>query len=470
MLARFGRWFDDRLGGSRFAKTAINKVFPDHWSFMLGEIAMYCFVILVATGIFLSFFFVPSLKEVTYDGAYEPLRGLEMSEAYESTVRLSWDVRAGLMMRQMHHWAALVFAAVVIAHLCRIFFTGAFRRPRELNWVVGVTLFLLVIINGFTGYSLPDDLLSATGVRIFYSIALSIPLVGTWLAFLVFGGEFPSPEIISRLFVIHILIVPVLIAGLMGAHLAILWRQKHTQFRGRGRSERNVVGSNLWPSYTFKSIGLFCLIIAVLAGLGGLAQINPVWLYGPFKPGAVSTAAQPDYYLGWLEGALRVFPPWETRALGHTIPNPFFPAVVLPGITFGLLYLWPWLEARVTGDRDEHHLLDRPRDRPLRTAFGVATLTFYAVLTLAGGQDVISQKLDISVDSVVWILRVLLPLLPLLAAVFTYRLCKDLAAAQPEDEHGEHGDRADQPPEPEPSAPLETVGASSTGPGLTAGG
>ena len=178
-----------------------------------------------------------------------------MSEAFRSTVRLSFDVRAGLVFRQMHHWAALIFVAAIVAHLCRIFFTGAFRRPRELNWIIGVTLLVLVIFNGFSGYSLPDDLLSGTGLRIAYSIALAVPVVGTWIAFLLFGGEFPAPDILSRLFVLHVLFVPAAIVGLLGAHLAILWRQKHTQFPGPGRTEDNIVGSRLWPTYAARSVG-----------------------------------------------------------------------------------------------------------------------------------------------------------------------------------------------------------------------
>src|SRR5947207_2972598 len=191
-----------------------------------------------------------------------------MSEAFRSTVQLSWDVRAGLVFRQIHHWAALVFLAAIVVHLCRIFFTGAFRRPRELNWLVGVTLLVLAMANGFAGYSLPDDLLSGTGLRIGYSIALAVPVVGTWLAFLFFGGEFPSAQIISRLFVIHVLLIPAAITALLGVHLAVIWRQKHTQFPGLGRTEHNVVGSRLWPTYTARSIALFASVFAVVSALG----------------------------------------------------------------------------------------------------------------------------------------------------------------------------------------------------------
>jgi ubiquinol-cytochrome c reductase cytochrome b subunit len=432
VLKRLARWIDDRLGASAFTQEALKKVFPDHWSFMLGEVALYCFIVLVLTGVFLSFFFEASLTETVYRGAYEPLRGVEVSDAYASVLDLSFGVRAGMMMRQIHHWAALVFVAAIVLHLCRIFFTGAFRRPREINWMIGVTLLILAIFNGFTGYSLPDDLLSGTGLRIAYSIALSIPLIGTWIAFLVFGGEFPADQIIGRLFVTHVLIVPALLAGLIGAHLAIIWRQKHTQFPEPGHTETNVVGSRFWPTYAAKSIGLFLGVFAVLAALGGLVQINPVWLYGPFRPELVTSPVQPDWYLGWVEGALRLFPAWEIRAFGFEIPNPFFPAVLLPGITFLALYLWPFLEARFTGDYGAHHLLDRPRDRPVRTALGAATLTFYAAIFVAASNDLIALWLHTPVESITAILRVLTLGLPPAVGYLTYRLMKALRVSEVE--------------------------------------
>ena len=426
---RTARWFDDRLSASRFARTALDKIFPDHWSFMLGEIAMYAFVVLLVTGAYLTFFFVPSLKDVVYNGPYTPMRGLHMSEAYRSTLDLSFSVRAGLVMRQIHHWAAVVFVGAIVVHLARIYFTGAFRRPRELNWVVGVLMLILAVVNGFAGYSLPDDLLSGTGLRIAYAIMESIPVVGTWLAFLVFGGPFPSESIISRLYVVHILLVPALILGLLGAHLAIMWHQKHTQFPGKGRTEDNVVGVPMWPTFMAKSTGFMFTVTAVLAALGGLAQINPIWLYGPYKASQVSSAAQPDWYMGWLEGGLRVFPNWEIHLFHHTVGNLFFPGVVLPGITFTLLMIWPWLEARFGGDRRPHHLLDSPRDAPVRTAFGVAAIAFYVALFIGGGTDVIAVTIKVSENSIIWAIRVLLIVLPPLSWLITYRFCTQLQRA-----------------------------------------
>jgi ubiquinol-cytochrome c reductase cytochrome b subunit len=378
--------------------------------------------------VYLTFFFDPSARPVVYDGSYGPLRGVEMTEAYRSALELSFDVRAGLVMRQIHHWAALLFLAALAVHLARVFFTGAFRRPRELNWVIGCTLLILALLNGLFGYSLLDDQLSGTGLRIIYSITLSVPLVGTWLASLLFGGEFPGPDIIERLYVIHILLVPAAIAVLLTAHLAIIVRQKHTQFPGPGRREDNVVGERMWPTYAAKALGLFFLTSAVLAFLGGVFQINPIWIYGPFDPAQVSAASQPDWYMGWLDGALRIMPGWELRAGGFEVPNPFFPGVLLAGLTFALLYAWPFLEARVTGDYDEHHLLDRPRQRPVRTALGAATITFYVICFLGGAADVLAATFGLSVNAILWSFRVLALALPPVVGWVAYQLCRELSA------------------------------------------
>ncbi|MBW3547672.1 MAG: ubiquinol-cytochrome c reductase cytochrome b subunit [Actinobacteria bacterium] len=447
LTRRTVRWLDRRVGAAGMARKALDKVFPDHWSFLIGEIALWSFVILLLTGVYLTFFFEPSLEKVVYDGSYEGLRGLEITRAYDSALDISFEVRSGLVMRQMHHWAALVFVASTSAHLCRVFFTGAFRRPRELNWIIGVTLMILAIVNGFTGYSLLDDQLSGTGLRIAYNIAISIPLVGTWIASLFFGGEFPGPDIITRLYVIHILLVPGVLLALIGLHMGLLVRQRHTQFSGPGRTEGNVVGERVWPTYLAKGLGMFFLTSAVLAALGGLAQINPIWLYGPYEPADVSTASQPDWYMGWLDGALRIMPSWELRAFGFEVPNPFLQAVLVPTITFLLLFLWPFLEARVTKDHAEHHLLDRPRDRPVRTALGVAALAFYTVLFFAGGSDVLAVTFGIPINVLFPAFQVLLVVLPAVAGYLAYRLCKELA--QRDQPGGEHHAREVAPPAPD---------------------
>lgn len=428
MMRRLVLALDDRLGVAPMLQKALRKAFPDNWSFMFGEIALYCFLVLVATGTYLGFFFSASTAQVTYSGSDLALRGAQVSAAYASVIRLSLDTRAGLLLRQIHHWAALVFLAAIALHMCRIFFTGAFRRPRELNWIVGMTLLVLAMAAGFTGYSLPDDLLSGTGLRIAYSVLLSVPFVGGYLAFLFFGGDFPTAQAISRLLFTHVFILPALIIGAIAVHMVIIWRQKHTQFRGPGRTEQNVVGSPLWPNYAMKSVGLGLAVAAVLSALGGFFQINPIWLYGPYRPYDVSAPAQPDWYIGWLEGALRLGPSWSVDIWNHTIPSPFFAGVLLPAVFFALLYAWPFLERWVTRDGAAHQLLDHPSDAPIRTGIGAAVLAFAIILTLAGSDDVQANIFSMPTESLVTAYRWLLLTLPIVTGFLTYQFARELRA------------------------------------------
>jgi len=418
---------DDRFGLARGGRIFLDKIFPDHWSFMLGEIALYSFVVLVATGIFLTLYYVPSQSVSIYHGTYAPLRGQKVTAAYASTVNLSLSVRAGLLMRQMHHWAADIFVGAIVIHMARIFFTGAFRKPRELNWTIGITLLMLSLANGFIGYSLPDDLISGTGLRIMYSIVLSIPFVGTYLAFWLFGGNYPGTVIIPRLFVIHVLILPAIIAALIGAHLALLVRQKHTQFPGKGRTEDNVVGSPMYPTFMAKTTGYLFMITAVITVLGGIAQINPIWQFGQYQADKISYAVQPDWYMGWLDGALRIMPSWEFAGWGHTIPFVvFLPAVVFPGMIFTLCYAWPAIERKFTGDNVIHHLLDRPRDRPKRTAAGAAMIALMFTLLGASATDVLANFFQVSLNEVLWTFRVLVFVVPIVVGFFTWRICLEM--------------------------------------------
>lgn len=430
-FGRLSHWIDQRVGAAKFTRSTLDYVFPKHFSFLWGEIALYSFVVLVGTGIFLALFYSPSEREVIYAGTYAPLRGVHMTEAYQSVVDLSFSVRTGLIFRQTHHWAAIVFLGAIFVHLCRVFFTGAFRRPRELNWITGVTLMVVAIAEGFAGYSLLDDLLSGTGVRIGYSILESVPVVGTWLAYWVWGGEYPGNGFLSRLFAVHIFLLPAIIAALIGVHLFLVARPHHTQFRGPGKREDNVVGLRLWPSYATLSVGLFFLVTGVLVFMGGFLQINPVWLYGPYDVFAVSSGSQADWYFLWLQGALRLMPGVSLELGRWTVANQFFPAVLYPGVVFVVLYLWPFLEAWLTGDHAEHHLLDRPRDHPVRTALGAAAITGFVVLLLAGSDDVFVTTFDWSIVPVRNTERVLFLVLPAVVGVIVWKIASDLRRADP---------------------------------------
>lgn len=430
--------FDQRYHPAAGLRKQFNKVFPTHWSFMLGEVALYSFIVLLLSGVYLALFFDPSMEEVVYDGSFTNLQGVEMSRAFETTLNISFDVRGGLLIRQIHHWAALIFVAAMFIHMLRVFFTGAFRRPREANWVIGALLLILGMFEGFFGYSLPDDLLSGTGLRATMSgIVLSTPVIGTWLHWALFGGEFPGNEIIPRLYTLHILIIPGIMLALVAVHLGLVWYQKHTQFPGVRRTENNVVGVRIMPYFALKAGSFFLVVTGVIVAMAGLFQINAVWNIGPYLTSQVSAGSQPDWYLAWADGILRIWPAWELYLGPYTIPPVFFAGAVGMPILFGLLIAYPWIERKFSKDTAHHNLLQRPRDVPVRTGIGVMALTFISVLEISGFNDIIAFTFDISLNAMTWIGRIGLLVLPPIAYYVTYRICLGLQRSDREVlEHG----------------------------------
>ncbi|MEW1908928.1 cytochrome bc complex cytochrome b subunit [Kitasatospora sp. NPDC085895] len=419
-------WTDGRLGIYTLAKSNLRKIFPDHWSFMLGEICLYTFIIIILTGVYLTLFFKPSMAETVYHGSYAPLNGIRMSEAYASTMDISFEVRGGLLIRQIHHWAAIVFVAAMLVHMMRVFFTGAFRKPREINWLFGAGLLFLGMFDGFMGYSLPDDLLSGTGIRFMEGAILAVPLVGTYLQFFLYGGQFPGTDIVPRFFTIHVLLIPGIMLGLLVAHLILVFYHKHTQFAGPGRTEKNVVGMPLMPVYMAKAGGFFFLVFGVIAAASAIATVNPIWAYGPYRPDQVSTDAQPDWYMGFSEGLIRVMPGWEIRAWGHTLNlGVFIPLMVFPLVLMAI-WVYPFIEAWVTGDKREHHIADRPRNAPVRTGFGAAWISLYVLLLIGGGNDLLATHLHLSINSITYFVRVGFFVVPVLTFFITKRWCLGL--------------------------------------------
>jgi ubiquinol-cytochrome c reductase cytochrome b subunit len=421
-------WVDDRTGAAKPVSYLLKKVFPDHWSFMLGEIAMFSLVILLLTGTFLTFWFVPSAGQVIYNGSYVPLKGIAMSEAFRSTIDISFDVRGGLIMRQIHHWAALMFTVSITVHMFRVFFTGAFRKPREINWVIGTILSLLAINEGFTGYSLPDDLLSGTGLRAAEGFMQSVPVVGSYLAYFIFGGAFPGEAIIPRLYTTHVLLLPALIVGLFTAHIVLVAVHKHTQYPGPGKTNDNVVGYPMMPVYMAKAGGFFFIVFGITTLMAALVTINPIWLYGPYDPSPVTAGSQPDWYMGFADGALRLFPGFfEFHVFGFTLSlNVFIPSLVVMPLLYGIAGAYPFIESWVTGDKREHHLLDRPRNAPTRTGLGVMAISFYLILFFAAGNDLMAIKLGLSINDITRAFQILLIVVPPLAYWVTKRICLSL--------------------------------------------
>ncbi|KXB53031.1 menaquinol-cytochrome C reductase [Corynebacterium sp. HMSC077D10] len=435
-LAKIGNNIDSRFTLSGAVRPQLNKVFPTHWSFMLGEMALYSFIILLLTGIYLALFFDPSITKVIYDGTYAPLNGVEMSSAYASALDLSFEVRGGLFVRQMHHWAALLFMMSMVAHMLRIFFTGAFRRPREANWIIGCTLILLGMVEGFLGYSLPDDLLSGVGLRIMSAIILTIPVIGTWLHWAIFDGDFPSDLMLDRFYILHVLVIPGIILALIAAHVLIVWFQKHTQFPGPGRAENNVVGVRIMPVFATKAIGMGLMVAGVLALMSGLLTINAIWLLGPYNPSQVSAGSQPDIYMLWTDGLARVMPAWELYLGKYTIPGAFW-VVVVAMIMVILLIAYPFIEKKMTGDDAHHNLLQRPRDVPVRSGLGAMAISFFVLVTISGGNDHVAHFFQISLNAMTWVGRIGLIVVPPIAYFLTYKICVGLQRSDREVlEHG----------------------------------
>jgi ubiquinol-cytochrome c reductase cytochrome b subunit len=439
---RFVNWasnyIDERTSAGGFVKFIGRKIFPNHWSFMLGEVALYSFIVILLSGTFLTIFFQASNAPVEYDGSYAGLKGVEMSAAMSSTLDISFDIRGGLLMRQVHHWAALLFVASIGLHMLRIFFTGSFRKPRELNWVIGFFLFILAMAEGFTGYSLPDDLLSGNGLRIIDGMVKGIPWIGSWLSYLVFGGEFPGDQIVGRLYMLHIMLLPALVIGLIAVHLVLMVVNTHTQFAAPGATERNVVGSPILPVFAGKAAGFLFLVFGAIVFVASFFSINPVWVYGPYDPSPISAGTQPDWYIGFADGMLRLIPPgWEFELWGGTYSlNILVPVVVLLAF-LALVLFYPFIEAWVTGDKREHHLAQRPRHAPTRTAIGAAGVTFYAVMWGAASSDLMATHFHLAVEHVTIALQVALILGPIIAYWVTKRIA--LALAKKEREIVLHG-------------------------------
>jgi ubiquinol-cytochrome c reductase cytochrome b subunit len=431
VIRRIVRFVDGRTRAAPFLRKALRYVFPDHWSFLLGEVALYSFLVLVLTGIYLTLFFKPSLAPVRYSGDYAPLHGTMMSEAYQSTVDISLRVKAGLLIRQTHHWAADVFIAAIVLHLLRIFFTGAFRKPRDLTYYIGLLMLMTALLEGYVGYSMVDDLLSGMGLAIGYSVLMSVPFIGANLAQLLWGGPFPTHVFESRMYIAHVFLFPILIGALIALHLTVVAARHHTQFPGKRRTERKVVGIPTFPGQTPRSLGLAFAVAAVLFLMGALIQINPIWQWGPYHVSTATNGAQPDWYLGWLIGALRLMPSFDVT-IGHytLVPNPFWGGVAFPLFVFLVLFAWPSLERRFTKDDAFHNLLDRPRDAPWRTAIGVAFFTWVFIIFVAGAADRLFVLFDLSYAGQVRVYRILVWVLPVVALILAKRICDELVRGE----------------------------------------
>ncbi|WP_416841348.1 cytochrome b [Haloferax sp. DFSO52] len=457
-------WLDSRFdldSGREF----LGKAFPAEDSFLLGEVALFCFLLLVLTGMFLGMFFEPSTSDVEYEGSVAKFQGEEVPEAYASVLHITYDIPFGMFIRRMHHWAAHLFVASIGLHMLRVFFTGAYRNPREPNWVVGTGLAGLSMGAAYTGYALPFDEFAATATGIGYNLATSIPLVGELVGKAFFGGTFPSSATIPRLYFIHVLIIPIAIGVLLAIHMAILIRQKHTEaprdhdVRGLSPATQHpresstagdggtesvvakdddsvVVGLPAFPNQTAVSAVVFFLTLATLAALAGFLPVHNIAEYGPNNPAGTPELIMPDWFLMWVYGLLKLLPSW----MGFTIPvvgihisTEFVGGVLLPTIVFGVIAVWPFIDYH---DRAVHFTAD-PLGRPWQTAVGIAAVQFIMIASIAGMNNLLARAVGVGTGAINPILTVALFVVPIGSGILTYRML----------ENGEENDESRRSPE-----------------------
>lgn len=426
LLERIAHHIDRRIAVSQAAHHAANKIFPHHWSFLLGELALFSFLLLVLTGLFLTMFYRPAVDPVMYAGASPYYDGVELPAAYASIVALSHDVPVGDLFRRVHRFSAHVFVASTILHGVRVFLTGAFRKPRELNYALGLVLLLLAIGSAFTGQILPYDVIAGFTLRVTDAFLLSVPWVGPHLSFWVFGGEYLTADVLHRMYILHVLILPAVIGLLVGAHLVLVVRQKHTQFADpRVDGQRVVVGRPLWPWQFVISTSLGLIMLVVILVAATVVPWSDVALNGPYVVGHSSNAAQPDWWLMWSEGALRLIPAIQIDLLGTVVSQVFLGGIVLPVVLFGGLFLYPYVERRRYPVEAPQHVLQHPFDVPLR--LGLFTTVAVALLLLTGAAmlDYVARLLRRDLEGVFWFFRIATLILPpssgLLAAAYADR-------------------------------------------------
>jgi len=441
-------WFDSRLDLEN-GQTFLGKAFPAEDSFLLGEVAVFCFLLLILTGVFLGFFYEPSTSDVEYDGPVAEFQGEEMPEAFVSVLHITYAVPFGMFIRRLHHWAAHLFVASIGLHMLRVFFTGAYRNPREPNWIVGTGLAVLAMGAAYTGYALPFDEFAATATGIGYNLTVSIPLVGDFLGEIVFGGEFPTSATIPRLYFLHVLIIPLAIMGLLAIHMYILIRQKHTEApreddieTGSERVDREddgvIVGLPAFPNQAAVSAVVFFLTAAVLSLLAGLLPVHNVAEYGPNDPASTPALIMPDWFLMWVYGFLKLLPGIAVDIGPVHINSEFLGGIVLPGLVFGAILVWPFVDRT---PEPTHFTVD-PLERPWQTAVGVAAVAFVMIASIAGMNNILAnQVLNSSTNVVNPVLTAALLLVPPLFGAITYLLLRDGDGSPPADE--EEGVAAD---------------------------
>ena len=404
------QWLDERLDIARLSNKFLRKAFPVHHSFFLGEITLFAFITLLITGIFLTFNFEASSRLVDANGQMVPA-------AYASILYID-SLPVGAVIRSAHHWSAHIMIAAAFLHLIRILLSGAYKKPREVNWFVGLGLIGLAIVTAFTGYALPNDAFAEAATKVGYNIALAVPWIGEWIAQVVFGGSFPTERSIPRLTMIHALWLPLLLLGLIGVHLLVMIKQKHTQpAYAEEVAPGKILGVPLMPHQALMMGAIFLIYMGLVFVLAGLMPAHPVEAFGPPSPTA-DVDPTPDWYFFWIYGILKMIPnSWEFTLWGGVFGPQFWGGVLIPGLLGGVAALLPFLDTRKTKMR----YVELPSHHPWRTGSVIGLLVFFIVATMAGYME----GLNLSI-SLLWTLLIGGPIL---ATVVTYAIMTALYRA-----------------------------------------
>ncbi len=375
------KWFDERLELGKFKEKFLSKTFPTHPTFLLGETALFSFIVLVATGVFLGFLYEPSTTMVSLFGAMVPA-------AYASVVRIDL-LPMGLIVRRIHHWSAMIMIAAILAHLLRVYFTASYRKPREINWLVGLGLWGIAMVAAFTGYLLPYSQFSVTATSIAYYVSKSAPWVGEWISRLLFAGDFPSDGTVPRFFFMHVMLIPIVLIGLISLHMLLLVKQKHTEPRSnRDRKEaqggRRLIGVPIWPEQGLISLSFFFFLLFVVVIMATYIPLNPIETYGPPTPG--TPVMRPDWYFLIVYGFLKLVPgDLSFSIFGGKITPETIGGVIFPASTFIVYALIPFLDR----SKEPRHYMENPLHRPFMTSLGIGGIVFMCTMVVAGYIDVL---------------------------------------------------------------------------------
>ena len=435
------QWLEERLHISRLNDKFLRKAFPVHHSFFLGEITLFSLIILILTGVILALSYEPSNSLVT--NSFDPGTAAKpnlIPAAFHSALKIN-AMPFGDMLRRIHHWTANIMVAAAVIHMMRIYFTGAFKKPREINWWIGMMLLIFSALTAVTGYILPYDNYAYNTVKVVYGIVASIPWVGQWVAQAAFAGAFPGEGIIPRIYGYHIMLLPAILIALTAAHMVIMIKQKHTQPQYAKRiAYKKIVGVPLMTQQTPIMLLLALVFAGIIVLFSAFIPVHPVEFFGPPSTTPINNI-KPDWYLLWVFGLLAIIPSFEIHLWGGAIGAEFVGAIVMPTVVLVAMFAVPMLDRA----RDSQYYAENPTNHPVRLAAGVAFMAMLLVMSVAGYKpELISANIltTANANAILWILTVVIPAVCYFGVLGIVRGIRSLREADERDRalHAAHAD------------------------------